>query len=393
MNTTPPTHLTNKSVLTAAYYLSFIMLGMLTAAEGSALPGLAQNTSSTLDQISLIFIFGSLGYLLGSLFGGQVYDRLSSQHVISTTLFLISLCMGMVPFIHSLSLLLVDLFLLGLAKGTLDVGCNILLLWVHGETAGPFMNALHFFFGLGATCAPLILAGVLHLSGGIQWMFWLFALLSLPLAVWLWTLPGPFNRNGSQIDRHAPLHVIPVVLIVLAFLLYVGAEIGFGNWIYTYGLSLELGTSITSAYLTSAFWGTFTLGRLLGIWIAARAHAAAILFVDFAGCLVSLGLILLWQDSALILWGGTIGLGLFMASIFPTMLLLAGERIRISGAITGWLLAGASIGGMFLPWGIGQAFVRVGAVAMPVMVFTALTVNFVIIALFVNRPGSLPETS
>ena len=262
------------------------MLGLLTAAEGPALPSLAQNTSSTLDQISLIFIFGSLGYLLGSLLSGQAYDRIPGQRVIAVTLFIISLCTSFVPSIHNLSLLLIDLFLLGLAKGALDVGCNTLLLRVHGKKAGPFMNGLHFFFGLGAACAPLILASVLHLSGGIQGMFWLFALLSLPMAVWLWNLPEPSTGVNQKENSRTPFPVIPVALLVFAFLLYVGAEIGFGSWIYTYAISLRLGSSITSAFLTSAFWGAFTLGRLIGIWVSAQARAATILFVDLTCSLV-----------------------------------------------------------------------------------------------------------
>jgi FHS family Na+ dependent glucose MFS transporter 1 len=173
----------------------------------------------------------------------------------------------------------------------------------------------------------------------------------------------------------------------MAFLLYVGAEVGFGNWVYTYALTLGLGTTITSAYLTSAFWGTFTLGRLLGIWVSTRARAATILIVDLLGCLASLGAILLWQDSAIALWMGAIGLGLFMASVFPTTLMLAGERMRVSGAMTGWLLAGASAGGMFLPWGIGQAFVRIGAGAMPMLVLASVVVNLMAILLFLSRPA------
>ena len=56
-----------KYITTAAYYLAFIFLGLTVAADGPALLKLAEHTSSTLDQISLIFIFGSLGYLRGSM--------------------------------------------------------------------------------------------------------------------------------------------------------------------------------------------------------------------------------------------------------------------------------------------------------------------------------------
>lgn len=386
MNTSSHPKPVHKLVLTAAYYISFIMLGLLTAAEGPALPGLAENTSSTLDQISLIFVFGSLGYLLGSLLGGQAYDRLPGHRVISFMLLTITLCTALVPFMHSLWPLLFVLFVLGLAKGALDVGGNTLLLWVHGGKAGPFMNGLHFFFGLGASVSPLIIARVLLVTGGIQWVFWLFAIMSFPLALWLWALPEPPAGKAAHENGSAPFPLVPVALLVLAFVLYVGAEVGFGNWVYTYAITLGLGTSITSAYLTSAFWGTFTLGRLIGIWVSTRARPAAILIVDLLGCLASLGVILFWNDSAIALWTGAIGLGLFMASIFPTTLMLAGERLRITGAVTGWLLAGASVGGMFLPWGIGQAFVRIGAGSMPFLVLVSVILNLMAILLFLARP-------
>ena len=104
MKTLSPTLNTpiNKLALTAAYYLSFIMLGLLVAIEGPALPSLAKNTSSTLNLISLIFIFGSLGYMLGSLFSGRAYDRLPGHRVMAATMLLIALCAGLVPLTQKL---------------------------------------------------------------------------------------------------------------------------------------------------------------------------------------------------------------------------------------------------------------------------------------------------
>ena len=57
---------------------------------------------------------------------------------------------------------------------------------------------------------------------------------------------------------------------MLFYFLYIGYEAGFGVWIYTYALKLGLGTEITAAYLTSAFWAAFTFGRFLGIPTARR---------------------------------------------------------------------------------------------------------------------------
>jgi len=393
MDTTISNQTSNKMALTAAYYLSIFTLGLFTAVGGPALPTLAENTSSTLDQISLIFVLGSLGYLLGSYLSGQAYDRFPGHRIMALTLLAMAVCGFFIPITHQLWLLLLIEFLLGFFQGANDVGCNTLLLWVHTKNAGPYINGLHFFFGVGAFISPLVLAGILSLTGDIQWVFWIFALLNLPMAFWLWSLPEPPAQSEADDNKPVTISFIPVVLLVLAFLLYVGAEVGFGNWIYTYALTLGLGTAITSAYLTSAFWGTFTVGRLLGVWISARAKTATILLVDLAGCLASLGIVLIWGDSAIILWAGCIGLGLFMASIFPTMLVLAGERMRVTGSITGWFLVGSGAGGMILPWLIGQAFVGYGAGAMPALVAGTVFLNLLAILLFLSRPTIQTTTS
>ena len=375
----------NKLRNTITYYFSIFILGLFTAIGGPALPTLAENTSSTFDQISLFFVLGALGYLLGSYLGGQAYDRFPGHRIMAFTLLVIAISGAFIPLMQLLWLLLLVQFALGLAQGTNDVGCNTLLLWVHGKDAGPYVNGLHFFFGLGTFIAPLVLAGMLSLSVGIQWVFWAFALLSLPLVFWLWRLPEAPMQSKLDENGRARFPLIPVALLALAFLLYVGAEVGFGNWVYTYAFTLELGTTITSAYLTSAFWGTFTLGRLLGIWISTRVRAITILFVDLLGCLASLSVIMFWPDSVPALWAGTIGVGLFMASVFPTLIILAGERMRVTGAVTGWFLVGGGAGGMILPWVIGQAFVGIGAVAMPVLVLGTIVFNLFVIILFNTR--------
>ena len=150
-----------KSIATAVYYLSFIIMGAITAVSGPSLPTLAENTSSDVGRISLIFVFGSLGYLVGSYFGGRAYDRLPGHKLMAGVLLVMGIASLFIPISHTLGLLLFFMFLSGLATGTLDVGCNTLLLWTHGEKSGPFLNGLHFFFGVGSFIAPLLLVRVL----------------------------------------------------------------------------------------------------------------------------------------------------------------------------------------------------------------------------------------
>jgi MFS family permease len=93
-------------IATAAYYLSFIVLGLTTAASGPSLLKLAEHTSSALDRISLIFVFGSLGYLIGSFLGGRAYDRLSGHKLMAFTMLIIGIASVLIPIARSLEVLL-----------------------------------------------------------------------------------------------------------------------------------------------------------------------------------------------------------------------------------------------------------------------------------------------
>jgi FHS family Na+ dependent glucose MFS transporter 1 len=383
---------THPWVATIAYYLSFIIMGMTTAASGPSLLKLADHTSSGLERISLIFVFGSLGYLIGSYVGGRAYDRIPGHKLMAITLFFIASASILIPISSTLYLLLFAMFLSGLATGILDVGGNTLLIWMHGEKAGPFVNGLHFFFGVGSLIAPLLLAQVLLQTGDIHWLYWSFTIVSVPIGLWLWFLPEPSSHIQTEERKNAPIPVIPVTLIVLLFLFYVGLELGFGNWIYAYALTLNLETTITAAYLTSAFWGSFTFGRLLGVWVSTRLRSKTILFMDLVGCVISTIIIMLWKESNTALWVGTIGLGLSMASIFPTIMMLAGERMQITGTMTGWFLVGSGAGSMLLPWLIGQIFAYTGPQAMTTVLLVDTAAIVIVLFIFLaGRKAPLAE--
>jgi len=86
-----------------------------------------------------------------------------------------------------------------------------LMLWAHTDHAGPFMNALHFFFGVGALLAPVGIALATQnpavvprsATGDLAWFFWFFALLVLLVAAWLLVLPSPRRSSGQAMSGRA----------------------------------------------------------------------------------------------------------------------------------------------------------------------------------------------
>jgi FHS family Na+ dependent glucose MFS transporter 1 len=318
------------------------------------LGGLAENTGTNLSQLGILFTVRSLGGLLGALLGSHLYDRTAGHPVAAAMLLAMAVALFLTPLVPLLWLLCLVMFAFGFAESTLDLGVNTLILWVHGHAVPPFMNALHFFYGAGAALSPLIVAQAILWTQDIQWAYWTLAFLLVPVAIGLLRLPSPSVRRTTPERENRRVDHILVGLIMLFLFLYVGAEIAFGGWIFTFAVRSVKVDEPTAAYLTSAFWGAFTVGRLLGIPVAARLRPRTTLCGSIVGTLLGLGLLALWPSSLPVAWVGAIGVGLSMASIFPAVFSLAERRVVVTGRISGLLFTGISLGAMSIPWLVGR---------------------------------------
>jgi len=362
----------NPYTTTAVYYLAFIGLGMATAVLGPTLQGLAKNTNSTLAQISSLFLLSSFGYLLGSFTAGNVYDRVKGHPILCLALLIIASMMVVVPLMKELLFLQIIFFIIGIAEGNLDVGVNTLIVWLHGHRVPPFMNGLHAFYGIGATFAPLIVAAVLGSSESLNSIYWALTILIVPAGLLILFSPSPSLIHARQQAEERPAVPILVFLTTVVFFAFTGAELGFGGWIYTYTTSQVYANPTMAASINAAFWAAFTVGRLISIPLAMKLKSQKILWVDFCGVISSLLFIILFSSVEVFLWIGTIGTGLFMASIFPTLLNDAQSRMHMSGKITSWFFVGSSLGSMTLPWIMGQLIAPFGATAAIIAVLCSI---------------------
>jgi FHS family Na+ dependent glucose MFS transporter 1 len=352
---------------TGTYYACFIALGLVVASLGPTLPGLAEQVGVPLAGISFLFATRSSGYLVESFLGGRIYDRWPGHPVMGGVLLVMAGAMALVPMSSHIVMCAFVLLLVGITEGILDVGGNALLVWNHPTNLAPYMNGLHFFFGVGAFVSPILIAQAMIYGGGITWAYWLLALCIAPIALVLFKLPSPeIQKDHTEITGKT--HSFFIFMIAACFFVFVGAEVGIGGWIYTYAVKQGIADDKTAAYITSGFWGALTLGRLIVIPLAARFRPRTIMLVDIVGAILSVGVMVLFPLSKVAIWIGTMGTGLFIASMFATLLAFAGRRIVITGRITGWFFVGSSLGAMTVPWVIGQLFERVGPEVMLVAV-------------------------
>ena len=357
---------------TAAYYASYIAIGFATGIVGPTLPELSEHTGSALSQISFLFPTYSTGYLIGSFLSGHLFDRMKGHPVISAALFIIMVVMVLIPLTSFIYVIMGLFFITGITTAAVDVGGNTLLIWIHGKGVSPFMVGLHFFFGVGALIAPLVVGLTIRTSGDIIWAYWILASICLPLSVLFFTLRSPEHTSGFEKRDSKSNGGLLVVLITVFIFLHVGAELSFGGWIYSYAVSLNLADETSAAYMTSLYWGSLTLGRLVSVFVALKMKTSNILLVDLAGCILAVLLLLAFPTVSLVSWIATAILGFSVAAILPSSLTYAGENLDVTGRVMRWFIIGIGAGNMFFPWLIGQFFEKRGPVVLPLVNMAAL---------------------
>ena len=385
--TTKPASLNTrqKKQVTIGYYLTFISLGIVTAALGPALPYLAEQTDTALAAISVLFVSRAFGLILGALLSGRLYDRLPGHPILIVGLTLITLATLLTPLPALLTLLIGITFLSGVGQSILNVGGNTLLIWLHGGSVAQWMNGLHFFYGLGSIFSPLIITWFITGTGSLNWAFTAMAAISILPLFYLLRLPAIIPQKAKDEGKAAPA-ALPglVLLIALFFFCYAGSVQAFGGWIYTYALEMDIAGPQMAGVLTSAFWAIFTMGRLLSIPVSAQLRPQIILLGSLTGSLLSVVLLLVWPRNPAVIWLGTILFGLSIAPLFASTISMAGQRMHISGRIESLFNVGISFGFLAIPWVVGQFFESAGAQVLFIIILLNLLVGLAFLLLLLR---------
>ena len=361
-----------------AYFAGFILLGLSAAIMGPTLNQLAAHTGSSLSDISILFTMRSIGYLIGAILSAFLYERFRGHRVMAVALIGIAITLFITPSASVLWVLAAITLFSRAFGGLMDTGENTLIVWALGKRVGPYMNALHLTFGIGAFLAPMLVAWATSQQGDIHGAYWAIAILAVPLAIAIWRVPSPARpiAQASQVGNSTRLSMSKaqlrvLLLILLFYFFYVGGEVTMGGWLYNYALATQIGDAVGAAALSSAFWGAYTVGRVASIPIALRWPPMRIMQVDAVGGVLCALLLWVGQGNLWLTWAGVIGVGLSLASLFPTMLAYAETRLPMTGKVTSGIMASASIGATITPWVVGQVFTSVGAASVPIAVLTS----------------------
>jgi FHS family Na+ dependent glucose MFS transporter 1 len=371
---------------TFGYYGLFVCLGLGFGVFGPTIKDLAAQMGTTEAALGLYVIAGSVGYTLGTLLAGRLFDRVLRGHVLLGTAELISAgLLALYPFVHSFWVLAAIVVGRGIMEGMINTGANTLLLWTHGEKASPFVNGLHFSWGLGASIAPFVVGQLVSWRIGYRASFWVIAAFGALISLWVMSMPASPDPHvhaarAAEARRGGRLLYAPVIIAALYLFFYVGGEIAFGTWISTYAQWLNVADVAEGAYLTGVFWSAFTIGRLVSIpvavWFKPRQVIPAALIPSLV---VSAFLIAFPATEYRPLLVASAALGFCLAPIWPTGFSLAGQIIPMTAFASGLVLLGDSLGGLLLPSSAGKLMdlmkeggPRILSLSLPVLVFGSM---------------------
>ncbi len=341
-------------LLTAGCFLAFFVFGFTDNLKGPTLPAMLAELSFDYGTGGNIFFGEYLGFLIATLITGILADRFGLKSVILLAGFFLAVGVSGYSAVSSAPLLFMFIFIVGMGLGALELGPNAIIVSLHHERKGLYLNLMSVLHGLGSLLAPLFAGWLLSLS--ISWRVvyrWDLVLVALFAIIFLF-LRFPKSEEKSQIDfRHIPQIAfkgdLPWFYAAICF--YVAAEIGMGSWLVTFLQEIR-GVSVTaSSQALSLFFAMIMVGRLVGGFFVQRiGYLRSILFMTLGG-LVFLTLGLFGAKETFFLLPLT---GFFLSIIFPTITAAVSDIHTENGnTILGTLFTFAGLGGLVGPWLIG----------------------------------------
>lgn len=142
---------------TLTYWSVFFSFGLCVAFLGPTILDLRCQTQSTLQEITLVFFSQQFFLFIGSTIGGFFSKTLvCSLSALALSTLIISVVFAIIPLCHKLLMLAFAMAVSGLAMGIIDTISNLQLVKIYQKDSTVFLQALHFFVGLGALVSPLI---------------------------------------------------------------------------------------------------------------------------------------------------------------------------------------------------------------------------------------------
>jgi MFS transporter, FHS family, glucose/mannose:H+ symporter len=338
-------------LLTAGCFLAFFVFGFTDNLKGPTLPAMLAELNISYGTGGNIFSGEYLGFLIATLITGILADRFGLKSVMLLAGLFLGIGVSGYSIFNSAILLSISFFVIGMGLGAIELGPNAIIVSLHRERKGLYLNLMSVLHGLGSLVAPLFAGWLLSLSTSWRAAYrWDLLLIALFVIIFIF-LRFPKAEEKAQLDfRHIPQIAFKGQLpwFYTAMTFYVAAEIGMASWLVTFLQEIRDSTVTTSNQSLSLFFAMVMIGRLLGGFFVQRVgYLRSILFVTIGAILCIVAGLFGPKEVSLLLPIT----GFFLSIIFPTITAAVSDTQTENGnTILGVLFTFAGLGGVIGPW-------------------------------------------
>ncbi|XP_046554204.1 sodium-dependent glucose transporter 1B-like [Haliotis rubra] len=340
-----------------------------------------------------------------------------------------------------------------LVIGAARSGMNVEIVEEWGDKGKPFMQALHFSFSLGATLSPFVLEP--FLSEELEETTWItanytftptstiyntstmamtgtpaprtksnihygFLIVAIPSGIFSFAFLIKYsherNKGTSNIRRKdtqkgikdheeeeeegpmrkkrtLPRHLLIITLALFALFYFFLDEVEdtSPSFLALFVVKQMNWTKKYGGRLSSAFWGSYTAGRGVGIiLISFVTHTQFFTICCVVLCMSQLGLLLsATYGFGTGIWISIVGIGLAISVVFPASLTWTEkELVQLSGKLMGVIYVALSLGGLANPQIIGVTMALYSPMWYSYILFAEsilFSITFLILVAFVKK--------
>lgn len=365
---------------------SFFVSGAASQPLGSFIPFLRETYGFSYDLSGVLLSCQSVGNLISVLLAGFLPLWLGRRRaVLVTAVWMMVAYLIFAAGLGATPLLVAAFLMTGVARGGNSNFANTMISTLPGEKATRGFNLLHGCFAVGALLSPVLLVFCAGRWPAFGWrlMAGLLCLVCLSQLIVYARMPLPAEppRKGVRAADRSFLKVKQFWLGNAMLLFYMSTEYAIVGWLVTYFQDTGILDASRSQLMNSLLWLVIFIGRMAGAAITGKVSRNKLLLLDGVGFFACFLVMFFSRTPAPIILG-LVGVGLFMATIYPTAFAFGSDCIRGNDLGCSMMIFTGSAGGIITPFLVGQVAERAGIQAGMglVAVLTALLLLSIVLS-------------
>lgn len=350
-----------------------------------------RDTLSNLIPVALFSMF-----LIFSIPTGILMNKIGRKKTVllSNIITIVAMFVPLIQYTFTMSL--VAFALLGIANTILQVSLNPLLTnVVQGDKLTSSLTAGQFVKAISSFCAPFIAAFTATTLGNWQFIFPIYAVITLLSTIWLMITPIPESQDKNKVSSFGNIFGLlkdkTIMLLFLGIIFVVGVDVGLNTAAPKILMERCGMNSIDAGYGPSMYFAFRTAGAFIGAFLLAKFSSAKFFrVITVVATLALVALIFVTDKIAIFALFGIIGFAI--ANVFSIIFSMAIQnRPEKANEISGLMITGV-FGGAIIPFIMGLTSDIIGTQVGSILIIL-LSAIYLLFCAYLIKPGSSSEKS